>query len=106
MPEYRWFKTDDGREVYRRVTSDERARSELGFPMVISDQMAPAQSMADGKVYESKRAMLAATRAAGCIEVGNEKQKPFVRPRPDRRQIKQAIEKATARYERGERVKP
>lgn len=81
------------------------ARSDLGFPMIISDEMSPTQSMADGKVYDSKRAMAAATRAAGCIEVGNEKVQPYVRPRPDRKHIKQTIQKAVARYERGERVK-
>ena len=39
---------------------------------VISDTMDPTRHMADGKTYTSKAAFRAATKAAGCIEVGNE----------------------------------
>jgi len=39
---------------------------------VISDEMAPIRHMADGKYYTSKVKFRQATRAAGCVEVGNE----------------------------------
>lgn len=41
---------------------------------VISDIMPETRHMADGKTYTSKSRFRAATRAAGCIEVGNEVQ--------------------------------
>lgn len=85
----------------------EPARSNLPFPRIMSDVMAPVQSMLDGKLYESKSALRATYRAAGCVEVGNDpaRFRPFVKPKPDRRKIKEALEKATARFNRGERVK-
>ncbi len=39
---------------------------------VISDEMAPTRHMADGQMYTSKAKFRHATRAAGCVEVGNE----------------------------------
>lgn len=39
---------------------------------VISDEMAPTRHMADCKMYTSKAKFREATRAAGCVEVGNE----------------------------------
>ena len=39
---------------------------------VISDEMAPTRHMADGRYYTSKHRFRAATRAANCVEVGNE----------------------------------
>jgi len=39
---------------------------------VISDEMAPTRHMADGHHYTSKHKFRAATKAAGCIEYGNE----------------------------------
>lgn len=58
--------------------------SSLPRPMVISDAMPALQSMADGKFYESKAAMRAATKAAGCEEVGNDSSlfRPYAPP-PD-----------------------
>ena len=41
-------------------------------PAYISDHMDPTKHMADGRIYDSKAKFRAATRAAGCIEVGNE----------------------------------
>ena len=38
----------------------------------ISDQMDSTRHMADGKYYTSKVAFRKATKAAGCIEIGNE----------------------------------
>jgi hypothetical protein len=41
-------------------------------PAVISDCMSETKHMADGKVYTSKAKFRQATKAAGCVEVGNE----------------------------------
>jgi len=68
----------------------------------ISDTMDLTQHMADGKHYDSKSAFRRATRAAGCVEVGNEKLRPAPRPMLDRtqraRDIKTAIEQLRAGY--------
>lgn len=47
---------------------------------VISDEMSPTRHMADGNTYTSKKKFRDATRAAGCIEVGNET-KTLLKPR-------------------------
>lgn len=78
------------------VTIATPARSGLPFPMVITDSMPPTEHV-DGKFYTSKRAFRQVTRERGYIEVGNEKQKPFVRKDPDRSSIKESIQRAKAR---------
>lgn len=80
-------------------------RSSLACPMVIADGMAPVQSMLDGRMYDSKAALRATYRAAGVVEVGNDpaRLRPRARAKPDRSKIKEAVEKASARWERGER---
>lgn len=86
--------------VYRISHAPEpalHARSLHGCPMVIADTMAPVQSMLDGKLYDSKAALRATYRAAGVTEVGGEKPKPFVKPKPDRKAIKESIGKAFSR---------
>lgn len=83
----------------------EYKRSDLPCPQIISDAMPPTQSMADGKIYESKSGIEAATRRAGCVTVGNDKREPFKRMKPSREQIKATVEKAAARYARGERAR-
>lgn len=52
------------------------------------------QSMADGKFYTSKAKLRADYRARGMIEMGNDKAKPISKPKPDRRKIKEAVQKA------------
>ncbi len=39
---------------------------------VIRDEMDPTRHMADGKYYTSKSEFRKATKAAGCVEAGNE----------------------------------
>jgi hypothetical protein len=65
---------------------------------VIRDEMDATRHMADNRMYTSKAAFRVATRAAGCIEVGNEvatllrPRKPVVLSRDARRQaIRNAI---------------
>ena len=43
-----------------------------GAPYVISDTIEPIRHMADNKMYTSKAKFREATKAHGCIEVGNE----------------------------------
>lgn len=84
----------------------ESARSDLPFPAVMSDAMEPVQSMASGKFYTSKRAMRAEYKALGMIEVGNDpaRLKPFKKPRSSEKAIRETVEKAAARFARGERA--
>jgi hypothetical protein len=76
-----------------------RARSSYASPSVISDTMAPVQSMLDGRLYESKSALRATYRSAGMTEVGNDPAilRPRPRTKPDRRAIKAAIARAFSR---------
>ena len=80
--------------------------SELSSPSVISDTISfhGVKSMTDGRRYDSKAKLRQAYRAAGVIELGNEKPKPFERPKPDRRKIKEAIGRAVSAVENGARV--
>lgn len=108
MPEYGWTRTDDGRQVYRRVdNSPPAARSSLPFPMVITDDMDPVQSQLDGKFYTSKSHLRLTYKAAGVTEVGNDpaRLRPRQRAKPDRKAIRDSLEKAEARFKRGERVR-
>ena len=54
------------------------------------------QSQADGRWHTSKAKLRADYRALGMVEVGNDPQrnKPFQKPKPDRKQIKEALHKA------------
>lgn len=73
-------------------------RSGLASPMVVTDTMAPVQSMLDGKMYDSKAALRATYKASGMVEVGNDSSivdpKPFKRQGPDRKAIRAATDRA------------
>lgn len=75
----------------------------IPVPSVISDSMAPVKSMADGRYYDSKSAIRAGYKAGGFVEIGNDTPKPKPASRPDPRAINDAVERAVARVERGER---
>jgi len=67
--------------VYRDgklVEKSKAAPREGGY--VISDEMAATRHMADGRYYTSKKKFRQATRAAGCIEVGDQTQ-TLLKPR-------------------------
>jgi len=106
---YHWLSAwpDNHRDV-------EPQRSDLPSPMVIMDTMDPVKSMADGKVYTSKSAMRATYKPSGnpegisYAEVGNEPVNVSALPKPksDEKAIQASLNKALARYERGERVTP
>ena len=83
-------------------------RSHLPAPSVISDTMDPVQSQATGEIHDSKASLRAEYRREGVIEVGNDpaRLKPKPRARTSRKAIKDTVEKAAARFNRGERVNP
>lgn len=64
----------------------------------ISDHMPDTRHMANGKTYSSKAAFRSATKAAGCVEVGNDSS--YLDPKPrkpaqlDRGQRRESIRKA------------
>lgn len=104
MTDYAWFDKGDGRQVYRRIRRGAEApRSDLPCPMLISDQIEPTKSMVDGQYYTSKAALRATYKPSGnatgdrYIEVGNEELRPPAKRRPDRREIRESIEKAASR---------
>lgn len=96
-----WIDLGDGRSVFRPIKTAEPKRSALSSPMVITDAMTPVQSMLDGKMYDSKRALRATYKRAGVTEVGDDKSvtapKPFKMPKPDRKAIKDTVSKAFSR---------
>ena len=51
-------------------------RSHLARPYFISDTLDAVQSMVSGRMYESKSQLRAEYRAAGVVEVGNERIRP------------------------------
>lgn len=63
---------------------------------VISDEMPETRHMADGQYYTSKAKFRQATKAAGCVEVGNDP--AILRPRKpitlDRGARREAIQRA------------
>lgn len=66
-------------------------------PYIIRDEMEPTRHMADNQLYTSKAKFREATRAAGCVEVGNDpaimkSRRPVILDRRARREaIRQAI---------------
>lgn len=60
----------NGQLVDKQFAAPKHAGANASY--VISDEMAPTRHMADGKFYTSKKKFRDATRAAGCVEVGNE----------------------------------
>lgn len=103
---YGWIDLGNGRKVFRKVERREVKRASLPSPMLNLDTMPETQSMLDGKFYTSKSALRATYRAAGVTEVGNDPARLKKQPKqkPDRTSIKTAVEKATARFNRGERA--
>lgn len=75
------------------------ARSDLACPMFNSDTMDPVEHV-DGKFYTSKSQYRAVTKAHGYIEVGNDpaRHKRPLKPKPDRKAIKEAVAKAVAQH--------
>jgi hypothetical protein len=107
VTDYAWFDQGDGRQVYRWVDEPAPDRvSDFPCPRIAGDSMAPVQSMLDGKMYDSKSALRATYKAAGVTEVGNDpaRLKTRQKPKVDKQSIKDSLDKAEARFNRGERA--
>lgn len=85
-------------------------RSPLAAPMLVRDSLErPLQSMVDGSWHDSKSTLRRTywDNADGVryIEIGNDAQRfqKKQKPKPDRKKIKDTLERARARYNRGER---
>ena len=78
----------------------------IPLPYVISDTTEPLQHPLTGKFYTSRREFSRITRENGYEEVGNDPNRlnPKPKPKPNRTEIRQSIQKAAARYKNGERV--
>jgi hypothetical protein len=93
--------------VFRMPAPDRR--SELGFPMVITDEMPPTEQV-NGVYYTSKREFRKVGRALGLTEVGNDparfktKQRAST-SRENKVQRRQALERAVAEYKQGRRTR-
>lgn len=70
-------------------------------PNVISDNMDPIRSHADGRMYDSKSAYRTDLRARGYVEVGNERapfdRRPSFNAGPVAPDIKRAIQELSGR---------
>jgi hypothetical protein len=76
-------------------------RSDLPCPNIIRDGLLePLQHQVTGRFYESKRAMAAADKEAGCVCVGNEKMesKPWAPPPISNDEIDRAYQKVSQGY--------
>lgn len=85
------------KDQYYARKHNQRIHSHLATPQIIHDGMGAVQSMTDGRMYDSKAALRAEYKRAGVVEVGNEQPKPFKKPRPDRKEIRAAVERASSR---------
>lgn len=106
--DYAWIEIAPGRMRYRRVREVVASqRSDLPAPRVLRDAFdKPVQSMADGKWYESKRALAATHKASGnphgedFIELGNEAP-PTVEHKHDERKLRDDLREAIADVKAG-----
>lgn len=100
--EFAWIDVGEGRSVYRRIDREERKRSELSAPMVISDHLHEIVGQHDGKVYTSKSALRRSYRAHGVEEVGTAPQRPIDaserRQRVDKADIGEALQRVKQGY--------
>jgi len=96
-----------GRWRVKRKTAP-AARAALPCPYLISDEMPPIEQV-DGRFYTSKAAFRAVGKALGLTEVGNEKPKQKTTRSTDapavKKQRREALQRAVARYKAGERAK-
>lgn len=71
MTTYVWREVDGKMELVDKATAAPLYES-LPATQIIRDGMAPTVHMADGKIFDSKRAFRAHTKATGHIEVGDQ----------------------------------
>lgn len=74
-------------QYVRQMVEDATARrSGLACPMIISDSLDDLKSMADGRIYTSKRAYYDSVKAHGCEIVANEDLTKHTAPTYDAKQ--------------------
>jgi hypothetical protein len=92
----------NGELVDKRFAAPKHAGEDAVY--VISDTMSETRHMADGQIYTSKAKFRQATRAAGCVEVGNETStllKPRKQVTLDRGERREAIQRAIHQLRNG-----
>lgn len=99
--EIEWLPIPKERRVRQRI-----ARSHLPCPMVIRDDMEPVQSQVTGRWHTSKSGIRAEYKRHGVVEVGNDpaRHRKRGKQKVDRKAIHTTIQKAEARFSRGERA--
>jgi hypothetical protein len=76
-------------------------QSKSNAPYVISDTMEPTKHMASGRLIDSKAKFRAETKATGCVELGNEPIRQRAPVRLDKRERREAIQKAMYQLRQG-----
>lgn len=104
-----WFRTAEGRSVYRKIEQAPRGiRSDLAAPRIVRPFAQPVQSMANGKWYDNPADLAKSHRASGnphgvdFVEIGNDPlPAPTAPQKTDIRQIKEDIRAAKADLDAG-----
>ena len=94
--------------VASKTARIEKVFSDLPSPNLIRDGMDPLRNMADGRVYDSKNRFRAATKAAGCVEGGNDTAhllKPREPIKLSRRERRESIKRAISELKNGRPAK-
>lgn len=97
-------------DVHAWPDNHRRPDEALAAPAVICDTMPHIQGQHDGKWYDSKRALRASYQPSGnkegvkYLELGNDPAmyRPRQKPKPDKKGIRDSIEKGLARVANGE----
>ena len=94
-------------DVHDWPDNHRRPGEALAAPRVVSDVMDPVRSQGNGRMYDSKSEIRKHYRRDGFVEVGNDpaRLRPKKAPKIDGKAIMDSVDKAFARYNRGERVK-
>jgi hypothetical protein len=94
-------------DKYEWPDNHRRPDEVLAAPSVISDVMDPVRSQGNGRIYDSKSEIRKHYRRDGFTEVGNDpaRKRPKKREKIDGKAIAESVDKAIARFNRGERIK-
>lgn len=95
----------DAIEWHEAPPSRTRTREGRAFHIISDELPDGVQSQASGKIYTSKAKLRQEYRELGYIEVGNDPQRfrGYDRPKISRQEVHETLQRARARFERGER---
>lgn len=101
----KWHEIDSWPYECYDISSHARS-DDIPVPNFISDTTEPLEHPLTGKFYTSKREFSRITKERGYEEVGNDPNRLKVNApkKADRSKIKEAVQKAQARFNNGERV--